>query len=447
MNIVICGAGETGSHAAEVLASNRSNDITIVDIDHDRVRDIEDTMDVATFRGNVAEADVLREAGCAKADLVIAATDHDEVNLLCAAIAKGIGAKKTIARVHHATYFEQRGLDYQTHLGIDRLICPEYSTALAIARTLRNPGALAIEDFARGTVEMQEFPVTPKAPAIGKRLQDLALPTGTRLCAITRKGGSFLPEGGTEILEEDIVILVGNSAVFPDARRLFHSERAGRRDVVIMGGTPMAVWLCRALRDRDMRIRLFDTHRERAESLAEKISWVTVLNADATNEAVFEEEQLGRADVFIALLEHDEHNILGCALAKSKGVATTVTVVQRTSYLHLLSNVGIDKSFSPRQVAVRKIEDVADDSPLRITANLAEGIINVYRVRVGAASETIGKRLRAIKLTPHFIICAVQHEGGVHVPTADDTISANDTVLVVGRVGNEDILRKMFATG
>jgi trk system potassium uptake protein TrkA len=318
---------------------------------------------------------------------------------------------------------------------------------LAIARTLRNPGALAIEDFARGTIEMQEFAVSRKAQAIGRRLLDLPLPAGARLAAISRKGGSFIPDGTTEITDEDIVILVGNAAVFQDARKLFHDEKVHRRRIVIMGGPAMGVGLCRALRDRSFSIRLFETDRRRAEELAEKLGWVTVINADPTNPNVFSDENIAQSDVFVALLDDDEQNILGCAWAKSMGVKDAMAVVQRPNYLHLLKHVGIDRPFSPRRVAVKEIENVVDESSLRHVASLAEGIIDVYRVRVGRNADVIGKPLREIKLTPNWIIAAIQHGGEVGVPKADDTIAASDTLLVIGRHGREATLKKLFNAG
>jgi len=446
MNIIICGAGQVGSYAAEVLGTS-ANNITVIDRNTQRLRSIEDTLDVATFAGNCAQADVLIEAGCKSADLILAATDSDEVNLLAASIGKGVGARKAIARVHHSAYFEQRGFHYQDHLGIDQLICPEYSTAQAIARTLRNPGALAIEGFARGAIEMQQFPVSRKASALGKQLKDLPLPAGSRLAVITRKGGSFIPDGDTEINEGDIVILVGNNSVFQEARKLFHGEKPKRRRIVLMGGPSMAVWLCRSLRDRDYSIRLFETNLTRAEELAQKLDWVTVIQADPTERAVFDDEHLEQADVFVALLDDDEQNILGCAWAKSMGVQSAIAVVQRQNYMHLLKHVGIDMPFSPRRVAVKEIENVVDESPLRKTASLAEGIIDVFRVRVGRSADVLGKPLHEINLSPNWIIAAIQHGGDINVPRATDTIHEGDTLLVVGRHGREGTLRKIFDAG
>ena len=446
MDIVICGAGQVGSHAAQVLAAAGHN-ITVIDIDPDRLRNVEDTMDVRTLSGSCSTATILREAGTDKADLLLAATDHDELNLLTASIAKGVGAHKTIARVHHSVFFENRGLDYPAHLGIDRLICPEYSTAQAIARTLRNPGALAVENFARGQIEMEEFPVSPKAPALGKPLLEISLPRGTRLAAIKRGSEVFLPEGNSVIKAGDIVILAGNATSFQQARKVFHDDKLALRRIVIMGGPSMAVWLCRALRDRNFSIRLFEVKRARAEELAQKLEWVTVIQADPTDPDVFEEEHIAQADAFVALVDDDEHNILGCAWAKSMGVQHAAAVVQKPSYLHLLAHIGIDRPFSPRMVAVKEIERLIDESPLRRMSSLAEGIIDVYWVRVGAKAKVIGKPLREIKLTPDWMITAIQQGEQVRVPGADDVVRADDTLLAIGRRGMEDKLKKLFAAG
>ena len=446
MNIIICGAGQVGSRAAEALASAGHN-ITVIDQNPERLRKIADTLDVRTLCGNCAAADVLRQAHGATADLLVAATSSDEINLLTGSIAKGVGATKTVVRVHHSTFFEQRGLDYKAHLFVDRLICPEYSTALAIARMLRNPGALAIEDFARGRIEMHEFPVSDSASAIGISLAELGLPRGTRLAAVTRAREMFIPDRASVIEPGDKIVLVGNASVFQQARKLFHDDRARRQSVALMGGPSMAVWLCRALRERDFSIRLFEIGRERAEVLAEKLDWVTVIQADPSDRSVFEEEKLGQVDAFVGLLDDDEHNILGGAWAKSMGAKQAFAVVQRPDYLHLLQSVGIDRAFSPGTVAVKEIEQVLAGGSVRRMASLAEGIIDVYRLSVGERAKVIGKELRDVKLTPDCVVAAIQHGKHVGVPAADDAVQAGDTLLIIGRRGMEARLKKIFAAG
>jgi len=443
MDIIICGAGEVGSHAAEALGT-AGHRIHIIDRDPAKLRALEDTMDVATLLGNGADAEILLQAGGEDADLVLAATDNDEVNLLTAAVAKGLGAKRTIARVHHSTFFDERGLSYRKHLHIDRLICPEYQTALAVARTLRNPGAVAIESFARGRIEMQEFIAAKQGSAIGKRLMDIALPRGTRLAMVRRNNEAMIPEAKTVVAPGDTIVLVGNADVFEDARKLFHGEKPARRKIVLMGGPSMAVWLCRSLRDRSFSIRLFETDRARAEVLAEKLDWITVINADPTERAIFEEENLSQADVFVSLLDHDEENIIAGVLAKTRGVAEVIVILNESKYLDLVYDIGVDKAFSPKVVGVEEIRLVLDESPLRLLGTLVEGIVDVFRLRVSAASEAVGKPLRDLALSPDWVVAAIQRGEEAGVPGADDVIEAGDILLVIGRHGKQDVLKKLM---
>ncbi len=449
MNIIICGAGTVGSHAADVLAAAGHN-ITVIDLDAQRLASVEETMDVRILEGNAIHGEVLLAAGAPKADLLVAATESDEINLLSAAVGKGVGAKQTIARVRHSAYFDEKGVDYDAVLGIDHFICPEFSTALAIASTLRNPGALAIENFARGQVQMQELIVTDTAPAAGKALSELpalGMPAGTRLAAITRNGVARIPEARTVVQANDTIVLVGNADVFGKARELFRKATKAKRTVAIMGGSSMAVWLCRALKDRNFSIRLFDIDQGRAEELAEKLPWVTVIRDDPTDPVVFADERLSEVDVFVALrTEDDEHNILACAWAKSLGVRRAVCTVTRPNYLHLMKQVGINHPFSPRSVAVREIENHLADKRLHQLATLAEGSVDVYQVTIPARSGVVGKPLREVKLTPDWMIAAIQTEREVKVPRADDAIEAGATVLVIGRSGEEAKLNKVLGT-
>ena len=244
MQIVCCGAGTVGSQAAETLVA-AGHDITVVDRSPERLQLIEEALDVRILCGNCANADILREAGAAAADLVLASTNVDEVNLLTAAVSKAVGARKALARVHHSAYLDSRGLDYCRHLNIDDLFCPEHSTAVAIASKLRSPGALYVENFADDRIHMQQFPVG--AGAVGPTLAELRLPAGFRLAAVTRQGTTFIPAAETILRPEDVVTVVGNADVFPAGRKLLAAGDSAPRTVAIMGGTSIATWVCRAL--------------------------------------------------------------------------------------------------------------------------------------------------------------------------------------------------------
>ncbi|NOG53356.1 MAG: Trk system potassium transporter TrkA [Planctomycetes bacterium] len=446
MNIIVCGAGQVGSHVSDVLATAGHN-ITVIDKDPQRLSAIADALDVATLCGNCATAEVLRRAEAHAASLVIAATESDEVNLLCGSVAKALGAGSTIVRVHHQTFFQQRGLDYSRHLDIDHLICPEHSTALAIASTLRNPGALAIENFAKGQIEMQEFEAGAGAPGLDKRLSTVSLPSGVRLAAISRSGEAFLPAADSVVSAGDRVVLVGNAETFSQAKKLFQTEKTKRRKVVLMGGPAMAVWLSRALHSREYAIRLFEIDRDRAEVLADKLDWVTVICADPTDQDVAEEEHFDQVDVFVAMTGDDEHNIIGGATAKHMGAREAIAVVRKPTLWRLVESVGIDRSYSPRTVAAKEIIRFIDTGPIRHIASLAEGFIEVYWVRVGAKAEVVGKPLRDLKLSPNWVVACVQHGPDVAVPGAGQILQAGDAALVIGRHGQEKHLRRLFTAG
>ncbi|WP_432797329.1 Trk system potassium transporter TrkA [Poriferisphaera sp. WC338] len=444
MNIIICGAGEVGRHSAEVLATARNN-ITVIDESATKLAELDEVMDVRSLLGNGTQADVLLEAGCAKADLFIAATSSDEINLLAASIAKGVGATKTIARIHHSAFFEGRGFEYAKHLGIDHMVCPEYTTALAIASTLRNPGALAVEQFAKGMVEMQQLPVSEDAKVIGKKLREVVLPGPARVTAIERKGIASIPEADTVIGAGDVVTIIGEAKSFDKIRRVFQTEAARRRRVMIMGGSTQSVWLCRALKNRGFTVRLFEADRSRAEELSEKLNWVTVIHADAVNTDALQEERVDLADAFVGMTEDEETNILAAARAKSMGAAQAMAVLQRPTYLHLLEHIGIDKAFSPRGTAVTEVLRLLEAGPVRRLGSLSEGIAEIYEIEVtGTAVKIIGSQLKDIKFPKHCLIAAIQRDEDVFVPTADSKILEGDTVIAVAPSQSRNELRRMF---
>ncbi len=440
MNILICGMGEVGTHSAEFL-NGPGRSITAIDLDPARLRTITDNMDVSVLQGNCASAAVLREAGARTTDLVLATTDDDEVNLVTASLAKALGAKRTVAHIRHATYFDQADVDYEKHFGIDHIVCPQYATATAIARSLRSPAAVAIEHFARGRIDMHEIVMSDKAGVLGRPLSEVQLPPGTRIAAVSRDSKAFIPGASTQLHAGDKLVLIGDSPVFDDLLRRLGVKETRRKTVVIMGGTPMAVWLCEVLHKRAWSIRLFETDRDRAEQLAAKLDWVTVLNADPTDTSVFGEEHIGQADVFIAMHQHEEENIVGAVYAKAGGVLETIAVVERSRYLDLLYHIGVDRAYSPGMVAAKELEMLLDDSPFQRLASLASGV-EVFLVRI-TDDDIAGERpLAEMNLSPDGVIAAIRREGDVWVPGAGDVIRPGDSIMVIGRTGREKDIRK-----
>lgn len=444
MNIIICGAGDVGRHSAEVL-SPAGHNITVIDLDTSKLAILDDTIDVRTLVGDSTRADVLREAGVHGADLLIAATNIDQINLLTCGVATALGVGMCIARVHHSAFYEGHGLDYGKALGIDHLICPEATTAQAIASALRSPGALAIESFAQGKVEMQTLPVSEDAKAVGKQLKELRLP-GARVAAVNKGGRAMLPAATTVFEAGDVVTLIGDAAEFDKTRKLFDTKADRRLSVILMGGTSLAVWLCRALRTRNVSIRLFEPDRQRAEELSQKLDWVTVLHADAINSDALADERVDQADAFVTVTDDDEINILAAARAKSMGGKMAIAVLQRGTYLHLLEHVGIDKAFSPRETAVVEMLRRLETGPMRHLGSLEAGIAEVYEMRMTEHSQLIGKPLRDVKLPELTSVAVIQRGEQVFVPGADDVLQEADAVVVIAPGAVRKALRKLFTS-
>jgi trk system potassium uptake protein TrkA len=306
---------------------------------------------------------------------------------------------------------------------------------------------MKVEGLVDHTIEVQQFQASKGASGIGVCLKDVQLPHGARLVAITRNGNTYLPSGTSTVDTGDEVLLVANTEVFHDARRVFRTKDAGHRNVVIMGGSPIAVWLCRALKNRGFSIRLFETETNRANELAEKLPWITVIQADPTDPSVFTDEHIENADAFVALT-NDEHNILSCAWAAGLGVEETYPVVTRNDYSPFVKAMGLTHTFSPRELAVSEIQQRLARTQMTKVTSLSGDELAIYRIRVGKNAPISGKKLSTLSLMPNCMVIVLEHDEhyGV-VPNANEVLEERDVVFVVVRKEFERELRTLFAVG
>ncbi len=443
MNIIICGAGEVGRYTAEVL-DRRGDHITMIDLSSKALGRFEEDVDVRALQGSCCYSTVLKEAGVERCDVLVAATQQDEINLLTAAIAKRMGAGKVLVRIHHRTYLNRSRFDYAESLEIDHLICPEYLTAMHIARTLYNPGAMAIERFAQDQVEMQQYAVNKDSQAIGVKLIDLELPPGIRLATIRRNDNAYIPSGTSMLEAEDVVTVIGDPRHSDKVSKMFGQLRGATQKIVIMGGTTMGVWLARAMANPRFSVRLFETDRARAEELSDKLGHVTILQADPTDPTVFSEEHLDQCDAFIGVSEDDEHNILGALQAKSMGAEKTGVVVKESTYLRLLGQLGVDHPFSPRIEAAKELLKLIDDAPVRRMATLEAEVAELFELSPARTGTAIDQPLKSVKLPKGSFVAAIQRNGQVRVPGGDDAVQVGDVLIAIGPAGIEKKLRDLF---
>lgn len=443
MDIVIAGAGEVGRHSTEVLVKD-GHHVTLIDNQQAVLSSAEDSLDVRVLQGTASDAQVLREAGAHHADLFVAVTNTDEVNLLSASLAKGLGAAKAIARVHRGAYHDMRGMDYAAHLGIDHLICPDYLTSLEIAGVIRDPAAHAVEHFARGKVEMERMAVTAGAPAVNRPLHELTLPGGARIGTVWRENKVCVPTFETILEPGDIITLIGPTETFEQAQKQFRTGHVASRRVIVMGGTSTAVWLGRQLADRRFSLRIFVTERQRAEELAGKLPSATVLVANPIDPAVFAEEQIAGADAFVTLTASDEINILAALQANTLGLKQTIAVIHSPTYLQLVQWLGIDRVFSPRVVASREIRRLAQTAAIQQIAPLGEGT-GVFELHPAAGCQVVGKPLHQLNLPAGLVLVAIQRGEAVRFPAANDHLEPNDRVVAIAQNELLGEMKRLFS--
>jgi trk system potassium uptake protein TrkA len=446
MDIILCGGGDIGSAAAEMLAATGES-VTLIDPDERIIRTLKDRLDIATLEGSASSASVLQAANVATADAVIATTDVDEVNLVICDVAASLGAARTMARVDHSMFLQDEQFDYAAVFSVDRLFSPDRAMASAMASRLRNPAALAIEHFAGNEIELQQLLVDPRAQAVGQPLRSLAMPRGARLAAITRAGKASLPSADATVQGGDVVTLVAERKVFQAMRQLFTCGTYGRRTVAISGGPPAAIWLCRFLRDRAFDIRLFEVDHERAEELGEQLDWVTVLNSDPAEPEVFEEEQLHRVDAFVSM-RSDEQNMLACAYARRNGVENVMPVMRHAEFLPLLQELGIERTWNPCDAAAQAIGRFLHCHEFERIDGFFDDTLELMRLRVGSHAEVIGRTLASMgEHSPMLVLACEDDEGTPFVPGGDLEITAGRHMIVLSTTDAADSIRTLLDAG
>ncbi|MCH5376256.1 MAG: Trk system potassium transporter TrkA, partial [Planctomycetes bacterium] len=363
MKIVVLGAGTVGTWIADLLCQDRHS-VTVVDVDPDHIRRINEELDVRAITGEAAHASVLFQADVLGADLCLAVTGDDEVNIVAASMAKAMGARRSIARVYAPVFRDLSTFDYQRHFGVDRMLSLEHLSATELARNIRTPDAFTVESFARGAIEVQEVIAAERMRAIDKPLKELRLPKGVRIGSIYRDGRLWIAGADDRVLVGDRITLIGRRENIDEVQDLFRTASTPRKGIVIAGGGETGQHLARLLQGDRFAVVLMEESRDRCHVLANTLPNVTVVQADATRRAVLEEERVGSADVFVACTGDDENNIMAGVEAREIGAAKIMAVVGRPDYADIVGRLGIDVAVSPRDVMARQVMSFLQSGPV-----------------------------------------------------------------------------------
>ncbi len=454
MKIVILGAGQVGSTLAENLASEK-NDVTVIDINGAALNELQERLDIRTVQGHASHPKILRQAGADDADMIIAVTASDETNMLACKIADTLFKTPTkIARIRAQDYLREDKLFGPEGVPVDLSISPEQLVTDYIRRLIEYPGALQVVDFADGRVRLVGVRAYYGGPLVSRQLKELPqhLPNvDARVAAIYRRGRAIIPEGDTVIEAEDEVFIIAASDHIPKVIAELRRQDKPVKRVMLVGGGNIGLRLAKALEESKIQVKIIEKFRERARYLSEQLEHTVVLTGDGANESLLHEENIEDVDVFCAITNDDEANILSAMLAKRLGARKALCLINRLSYVELVEGSTIDIAISPQQSTVSAL-----------LSRVRRGdMVKVHSLRRGAAeaieavahgdvhnSRVVGRRLEEIKLPPGTTIGAIVRGDAVIIAHHDTVIEAEDHVIlfIVDKKRVKDV-EKLFQVG
>ena len=438
MKIVIIGDGKIGSVLAEQLSAEK-HEVTLIDRSGTPLEQSNKELDVMVVEGDGTSHAIQKEAGVEQADLVIACTGADELNLLCCLIAKKLGAKNTIARVRNPNYVEELTL-IKDDLGLSMTINPEAMCATEMARVLRLPSAIKIDTFARGQVEILKLPVLEGSALDGIKLMEMGKFKAKVLIRAVERGERevYIPSGEFRLQAGDHISVVATTV---EALRFFRQMGIARsrvRQCMIIGGGRIAFYLAKQLLAVGMDVKVIESDREQCEILSELLPELTVICGDGTDQQLLQEEGIEHMDAVVPLTGIDEENIIISLYASRTTDAKIITKVNRASYEDIIGELGLGSVFYPRKICadnvvryVRAMQASNAYASMETLCKIAGGKAEALEFRVTKEADYCGKPLLELNLRRDILIGCISRDGKMITPRGSDTIEVGDSVVVV----------------
>ncbi len=452
MKIVIVGGGSVGSAICAQLVGE-GHDLTVVDTDMTALNEISNTCDVFGVVGNGAEVSVLKKAGAEKADLLIAVTSGDEINILCCSAAKKLGTKQTVARVRNPEYTELMHL-MKNEMNLSLTINPELAAAKEIYRVLRFPYAAKIDTFCNGRVELAEFTVPADSPLAGATLTTLRNRLNIKflVCSVLRDGVAHIPSGEFEIHAGDVVCVTAPDAEITRFFKAVNMYRRPVRDVLLVGGGRTTYYLEELLEAGGIRSTVVERDPTLCRELAEAYSCTVVCDSGTKQERLLE-EGLERADAFLALSEVDEENAIMSMYAKTQGAPKVVTMIKGLSYANFFAGVGLDSIVSPKSSTATYILRFvramagATDAEIESLHRMMDGQVEALEFLINQPIEGLTDiPLRSLHARAGVLVACIVRDDEILIPSGNDSILVGDRVIVITTVGQmknvKDILKQ-----
>ena len=437
MNIIIAGCGKVGRALAEQL-SREKHDITVIDRKPEAIQQITNIADVRGVVGNGASFEIQMDAGIDTADLMIAVTDADEVNLLCCLIAKKAGGCQTIARVRNPVYHHEIH-HIKDELGLSMVINPEWAAAMEMARLLRFPSAIDIDTFANGRIELLRFQLEEQNPLCNNKIKDLHMLSRCEvlICIVERGNEVLIPSGEVELKAGDMISVVASPV---NASRFFKTigiETNQVKNPMIIGGGKISFYLAKRLLEMGIQVKIIEKDRDACERLCEILPKAMIINGDGTDRELLAEEGLAKAEGFAALTNMDEENVMLALYAKSMSKAKKITKVNRNTFDTIIGSLNIGSLIYPKHITSETILQYVRAMQNSIGSNvetlyrLVDGNAEALEFVIKGKSEVTDIPLQELQLKPHILVCAINRKGKIIIPKGQDCIQEGDSVVII----------------
>jgi len=448
MRIIIIGAGEVGYHIAKFL-SGESADVVVIDQDKGKLRRITHDLDVAVLEGEGGSPGVLEEAGAGSADILLAVTNSDETNMIACMVAKALfKIPRKIARLRNPEYLNNKVILSSENLDIDPAISPELEVAEAAVRLIEVPFAAEVEDFEDGLIKVIGFRVHGGSPLKDKSLKKIrkAHERSFLIGAVHRGSDVMIPTGETIIRENDVVYVPVRRTDLSDTLESLGVETSPARSVMIIGGGRIGLAVAQKLEGLPGRtVKLIESDEERCKVLVGQLTSTIILHGDGSDQGLLEEENIADMDVFLALSNNEELNIMSSILAKRLGVNRVVTLVNRTDYVDLAGSLGIESVLCPRLVTASRILRFVRRGDIRSLTAIADNRAEIIEAGINASSALCNKQLLKAKLPRHSLIGAIIRGEGTKIPSGQDVVMEGDRLIFFALTSAIRPLEKMLA--
>ncbi len=437
MKIIIVGCGKTGATITEQL-SQEGHDIAIIDIDSYVIHDVTNNFDVMGVVGNGASYTVQMEAGIEEADILIAVTDSDELNLLCCLIAKKAGNCHTIARVRNPMYNKEINF-IKEELGLSMTINPEYAAATEMARILRFPSAIKVETFAKGRVELMEFIIGEGSILHNCSLMDISkkIQSEVLVCAVKRGDKVIIPNGSFVLQQHDIISIVAPPTSSRDFFKKIEINTHQVSNAMIVGGGTIAYYLAEQLLSKGIEVKIIESNHDRCEQLSDLLPKAVIINGDATNHNVLLEEGIEHCDSFVSLTGIDEGNIFLSLFAKNNSKAKIITKINRISVDDVISTFNLGSLIYPKFITteyiVRYVRAMQNSigSNVETLYRIVDSQAEAMEFLIREDSKVVGVPLEQLNLKENLLIACINRAGNIILPKGKTEIQVGDTVIII----------------